>query len=273
MPATRRTVASHPAEARPSTVCSRAPPSSGESRIVGRPVDATVNAAMTIRTEGDHPSRVIRAGIRHSPDVIEREIVFSGCSSEWRRLPAAFTHSGSPPQRVDPHRLSALVDIDLALLRRLGHLRGCELICVYSRGCDLQISEEIPLRELFALIPVSLESPGPPVGGTPSDRAPDPWPRGASPGGTITIAAGNLPAYVPYMLLPARFTLRFADEITAIQISVGTLEFGSGAVIDLSAPLQKFPDPPSAQPPTNSQPSYGDVGHPGATGLDGRHGR
>ena len=127
------------------------------------------------------------------------------------------------------------------------------------------------MRGRFALLPELLDSTDPPVGGT-SERAPEPWPKDASPGETRVIAAGNLPAYIPHVFLPKGFTLRFADAITDIKISVGTLEFGSGAVIDLSHPLQNFPNPPSAQPPTTSQPSYGEVGHSGANGLNGSHG-
>lgn len=105
-------------------------------------------------------------------------------------------------------------------------------------------------------------------------NAQDPYPSpSAWQNSEYTVRSGELAAgYFPLVRIPAGSTLKFADDVTSVNLRIGRLEFGVGSTIDLSAPVVP---PPRAQPGEDQsvQPPEGYHGNPGGVGHRGTNGR
>ena len=96
----------------------------------------------------------------------------------------------------------------------------------------------------------------------------DSWPKNAFPGGWQVISTTDIPASIDHLYLPDDFLLTIVPNVNGVKVNVGTLEFGSGAIIDLSAPIYVPPQAKSGADYT-VQPGYGE---PGGNGTDGTQG-
>ena len=108
------------------------------------------------------------------------------------------------------------------------------------------------------------------------------WPPNAISGGTYIVQAKGQTMTIPYLKLPANFTISFAPEVQQVSWSVHTLEFGVNATLDLSAP--QIAPPPAANgadrhreplplvPHDVSLSVHGKAGGAGAPGKKGREG-
>ena len=103
-----------------------------------------------------------------------------------------------------------------------------------------------------------------------------PWPPGAAPGGSYTVALPEAVMNDPsrQIVLPNNFTLYFEPNVQVVDWTVDSISFGQGCTIDLSSP-QTLPPTPATPPPPAGSPTYfvpGTQGLSGPPGLPGRAG-
>ncbi len=107
-----------------------------------------------------------------------------------------------------------------------------------------------------------------------TDRPPpamEAWPRGLPEGGELVVGRGDAMRDIGRLSIPKNATIRFAPDVEYVSWAVGTLEFGEGATIDLSAPVDSGGTPHA--PPIEGQLPHGVAGAAGLAGGMGREGR
>jgi hypothetical protein len=118
-----------------------------------------------------------------------------------------------------------------------------------------------------------------------------PWPPNAAANKYYVVSREEASFQYDYVLLPAGFVLYLADDVPGLNLQITTLEFGIGAVIDISAvpppgpgdqqpsapesghgPMIRPPWPPPNTPDAPAKAAAHENGTPGYAGLPGHPG-
>jgi hypothetical protein len=121
---------------------------------------------------------------------------------------------------------------------------------------------QVPSSELL-VAPKATASASAIVGASVDASLTAPWPPGATAGGTYLVQRPEAVMNVPYINLPANFTIAFASDVDAVNWTAGTFEFGVGATIDLTRTPR-----PTASPGSNGSDQQVQAGS-GARGAMG----
>jgi hypothetical protein len=97
----------------------------------------------------------------------------------------------------------------------------------------------------------------------------DSWPKNVYPGGWRAISVTDIPHFIPHLYLPLVFILKILPNPNSARMNIGTLEFGPGAILDLSAPALTPRNPVKNGANVDSQPGYGEPGGNGGNGDPG----